>query len=110
MAQHVCSGSDGPMPCRRLVQDGQELVYGPTVVSDRIATEAALLNATRKFLEPYGISNRYTNYTTHPSQTPGWPAGSSGLHRACKRPDCTRTTYSLSARARDPWPQGVDRC
>ena len=59
------------MPTRRLVQDGQELVYGPNVVADREAMELALLNGTRQFLEPYGISNRYTNYTTHPSQTPG---------------------------------------
>ena len=62
-----------PWLCRlcRLVQDGQELVYGPSVVTDRIAMELALLNGTEQFLQPYGISNRYTNYTTHPSQTPG---------------------------------------
>jgi len=53
------------------VQDGQELVYGPNVVTDRIAMELALLNGTEQFLQPYGISNRYTNFTTHPSQTPG---------------------------------------
>jgi len=73
-------------PCR-LVQDGQELVYGPNVVADRIAVELALLNATQQFLQPYGISNRYTNFTTHPSQTPG-----RDLSQKC-RPNDTKYTF-----------------
>ena len=48
------------------------LVYGPpTVISQRIQMEEAFLNATIIDLTPAGITNRWTNYTAHPSQTPG---------------------------------------
>ena len=33
--------------------------------------EEAFLNATIIDLTPAGITNRWTNYTAHPSQTPG---------------------------------------
>ena len=56
----------------RPVQLLGSLVYGPpTVITQRIQMEEAFLNATVADLNPAGITNRWTNYTAHPSQTPG---------------------------------------
>jgi hypothetical protein len=56
----------------RLVQDAVEVVWGPpSIIPDRIQLEEAFLTATRADLDPAGITNRWTNYTAHPSQTPG---------------------------------------
>ena len=41
------------------------------LLSGRLQVEEAFLYATCKYLDPIGITNRWTNYTAHPSQTPG---------------------------------------
>ena len=50
------------------------MLWGPpSIVQDRIRVEEAFLAATRIDLDPTGITNRWTNYTAHLSQTPGNP-------------------------------------
>ena len=57
---------------RRPVQQVGSLVYGPpSIIERRVQMELAFLNATLVDLDPAGITNRWTNYTAHPSQTPG---------------------------------------
>ena len=56
----------------RLTQDVGEVVWGsPWIIPNRIALEEAFLSAVHEYLDPTGITNRWTNYTAHPSQTPG---------------------------------------
>ena len=65
MLIHICSAM------RRLITENVEVVYGPNVLTQRQQTEVAYLNATEQILVPAGVCNRWTNYTAHPSQTPG---------------------------------------
>jgi len=54
------------------VQQVGSLVYGPpSIIPQRVQMELAFLNATLIDLNPAGITNRWINYTAHPSQTPG---------------------------------------
>ena len=58
--------------CCRPVQRVGSLVYGPpSIIPQRVRMELAFLNATLIDLDPAGITNRWINYTAHPSQTPG---------------------------------------
>ena len=67
----VCSAEMTDVLWHRLITENVEVVYGPNVLLQRIQTEVAYLNATEAILVPSGVCNRWTNYTAHPSQTPG---------------------------------------
>ena len=58
---------------RRYVNEGEMLIYGPsTVISQRPSLEAVFAGAGgSKYLDSLGLCDRWTNYTAHPSQTPG---------------------------------------
>ena len=49
------------------------LIYGPaTVISQRTGMEAVFAGAGGStYLDSLGLCDRWTNYTAHPSQTPG---------------------------------------
>ena len=74
----------------RLITENLEVVYGRNVLTERVQTEVAYLNATEQILVPAGVCNRWTNFTAHPSQTPGDDAQSKafplGVSCRCNTP------------------------
>jgi hypothetical protein len=48
-----------------------ELYCGPDVIRDRVALDKAGYTVDKQTFEPVGSTLRFTNFTAHPSQTPG---------------------------------------
>ncbi len=67
----IFRGSHHAACCHRLINDGEQLQCGPKVISDRIAVEKAGYVSQNQTFGPVGAAIRYTNYTAHPSTTPG---------------------------------------
>ena len=55
----------------RLIEDGNHLLYGPDVILRLMEVELGFLAAGYSMSNQVGYTLRYTNWTVHPSLTPG---------------------------------------
>jgi hypothetical protein len=88
-------------PCR-LHGHALEVYCGPNVITDRVALDKAGYTVDKQTFGPVGSALRFTNFTAHPSQTPGaaehspeyseprllCPPGATKLPELCSVPIC----------------------